>query len=68
MMNNARQILMQILAVIGSHQGKEQYVDDFLTRVQVQVMTALIGVLPPGVTVQVVESTIMPRPALLERG
>ena len=49
---------MQILAVIGSNQGKEQYVDDFLTFVQVQVMTELIGALPPDKQTQAIDQFI----------
>jgi hypothetical protein len=45
-MNNARQILMQIIEIIGSSRGKEDAVDEFLTFVQVKVMTELIGALP----------------------
>ena len=45
-MKNARQILMQIIEIIGSSQGKEDAVDEFLAFVQVQVMTELIGALP----------------------
>ena len=45
-MNNARAILMQILAVIGSSHGTERFVDDFCTWIEVQVMTDLMKALP----------------------
>jgi hypothetical protein len=45
-MNNARQILMQILTVIGSEKGTERYVDDFCSWIEVQVMTELFAGLP----------------------
>ena len=45
-MNNARAILMQILAVIGSSHGTERFVDDFCTWIEVQVMTDLMQALP----------------------
>ena len=38
-MNNARQILMQIIEIIGSSRGKEEAVDEFCSWVEVQVMT-----------------------------
>jgi hypothetical protein len=47
-MNNARQILMQIHAVIGSNKKTERDVDDFCSWVEVQVMTQLFGELPTG--------------------
>jgi hypothetical protein len=46
MMNNARPILMQILAVIGSHQRSERDIDDFCSWIEVQVMTELFAALP----------------------
>ena len=45
-MNNARDILIQILAVIGSSQGAARAADEFCTWVEVQVMTDLIEALP----------------------
>jgi hypothetical protein len=45
-MNNARQILMQIHAVIGSTKKTEWDVDDFCSWIEVQVMTELFGGLP----------------------
>jgi phenylpyruvate tautomerase PptA (4-oxalocrotonate tautomerase family) len=46
MMNNARPILMQILAVIGSNQRSERDIDDFCSWIEVQVMTELFASLP----------------------
>ena len=54
-MNNARQILMQIIAIIGSSRGKEDAIDEFLTFVQVKVMTELIGVLPKDKKNQIID-------------
>jgi hypothetical protein len=45
-MNNARQILIQIQAVIGSNKKTEREVDDFCSWIEVQVMTELFGELP----------------------
>jgi hypothetical protein len=45
-MNNARQILMQIHAVIGSNKGTEREVDNFCSWIEVQVMTDLFAGLP----------------------
>jgi len=45
-MNNARDILMQILAVMGSRHGTERFVDDFCTWIEAQVMTELLKALP----------------------
>jgi hypothetical protein len=45
-MKNARQILMQILAVIGSNQQTEREVDEFCSWIEVQVMTELFEGLP----------------------
>ena len=45
-MNNARQILMQILTVIGSEKGTERYVDDFCSWIEVQVIAELFEGLP----------------------
>jgi phenylpyruvate tautomerase PptA (4-oxalocrotonate tautomerase family) len=45
-MNNARHILMQIQAVMGSKRGTERDVDDFCSWIEVQVMTELFGGLP----------------------
>jgi hypothetical protein len=45
-MNNVREILMQILDVIGASQGKEREVDDFCSWVEGQVMTELFEGLP----------------------
>jgi phenylpyruvate tautomerase PptA (4-oxalocrotonate tautomerase family) len=46
MMNNARPILMQILAGIGSNQRSERDIDDFCSWIEVQVMTELFASLP----------------------
>jgi hypothetical protein len=54
-MNNARDILMQILAIIGSRDGTERYVDDFCTFVEVQVMHDLIEALPQDKQNQVID-------------
>ena len=54
-MNNARQILMQIIEIIGSSRGKEDAVDEFLTFVQVKVMTELIGALPKDKQNQIID-------------
>src|SRR5688500_2324152 len=45
-MKNARDILMQILAIIGASQRTEREVDEFLSWVEVQVMTELFASLP----------------------
>jgi hypothetical protein len=45
-MKNARPILMQILAVIGSVQRTEREMDDFCSWIEVQVMTELFASLP----------------------
>jgi hypothetical protein len=45
-MNNARHILMQIHAVIGSTKKTERDVDNFCSWIEVQVMTELFGGLP----------------------
>jgi hypothetical protein len=45
-MNNARHILMQIHAVLGSTKKTEREVDDFCSWIEVQVMTELFGGLP----------------------
>jgi hypothetical protein len=45
-MKNARDILMQILAVIGASQRTEREVDEFCSWVEVQVMTELFASLP----------------------
>jgi hypothetical protein len=54
-MNNARDILMQILAVIGSRQGTERFVDDFCTWIEAQVMTDLMQALPMDTQNQLVD-------------
>jgi hypothetical protein len=54
-MKNARDILMQILAVIGSSQRTEREVDDFCTLVEVQVMTELFAALPPDTQQQAID-------------
>ena len=54
-MNNARHILMQILAIIGSRDGAERYVDDFCSWIEVQVMTDLIAALPQDKQNQVID-------------
>jgi hypothetical protein len=45
-MKNARQILMHIQTVIGSHQQTEREIDDFCSWIEVQVMTELFAGLP----------------------
>jgi hypothetical protein len=45
-MNNARHILLQIHAVIGSNKKTEREVDDFCSWIEVQVMTELFEGLP----------------------
>jgi hypothetical protein len=45
-MNNARQILMQIYAVMGSNRGTEGDVDAFCSWIEVQVMAELFEGLP----------------------
>jgi hypothetical protein len=47
-MNNARQILMHIQAVMGSRQGTEREIDAFCSWIEVQVMTELFAGLPKG--------------------
>ena len=54
-MNNVRQILMQIMEIIGSSRGKEEAVDAFCSWVEVQVMTELIGALPKDKKNQVID-------------
>jgi hypothetical protein len=54
-MNNARDILMQILAILGSSEGKERVADDFCTLVEVQVMYNLIESLPKDKQNQVID-------------
>src|SRR4029453_14536139 len=54
-MNNARQILMQIIEIIGSSRGKEEAVDEFCSWVEVQVMTELIGALPKDKQNQIID-------------
>jgi hypothetical protein len=54
-MNNARHILMQIHAVIGSNKKTERDVDDFCSWVEVQVMTELFGELPRDKQEQAIE-------------
>ena len=57
-MNNARDILMQILAIMGSRDGTEGYVDDFCTFVEVQVMHDLIEALPQDKQRQVIDQFV----------
>ena len=45
-MNNARHILMQIHAVMGSNKGTEREVDNFCSWIEVQVMTDLFAGIP----------------------
>ena len=45
-MNNARQILIQIHAVMGSAKKTEREVDEFCSWIEVQVMTELFEGLP----------------------
>ena len=54
-MNNARQILMQIHAVIGSHQRIEREVDAFCSWIEVQGMTELFAGLPPDKQEQAID-------------
>jgi len=54
-MNNARHILMQIHAVIGSTKKTEREVDDFCSWIEVQVMTELFGELPRDKQEQAIE-------------
>jgi len=54
-MNNARDILMQILAIIGTSDGAQGYVNDFCTFVEVQVMHDLIEALPQDKQNQVMD-------------
>jgi hypothetical protein len=57
-MKNARDILMQILAVMGTNQRTERAVDDFCTWVEVQVMTELFASLPPDKQQQAIDQFI----------
>ena len=57
-MKNARDILMQILAVIGASQRTEREVDEFCTWVEVQVMTELFASLPPDKQQQAIDQFI----------
>ena len=57
-MKNARDILMQIFAVIGSSERTEREVDDFCTWVEVQVMTELFAALPPDKQQQAIDQFI----------
>jgi hypothetical protein len=57
-MNNARDILMQILAIIGTSNGAQGYVDDFCTFVEVQVMHDLIEALPQDKQKQVIDQFV----------
>jgi hypothetical protein len=54
-MKNARDILMQILAIIGSQEGTERVVDEFCTWIEVQVMHDLIEALPQDKQNQVID-------------
>jgi hypothetical protein len=54
-MNNTRNILMQILDIIGSNEGAERAADDFCTWIEVQVMTDLIAALPQDTQTQVID-------------
>ena len=56
-MKNARHILTQILAVIGS-QRTERKADDFCTWVEVQVMSGLIEALPQDKQKQVIDQFV----------
>jgi hypothetical protein len=58
MMNKARDILMQILAILGSSEGKEREVDDFCTWIEVQIMTELFEALPPDKQEQAVHQFV----------
>jgi hypothetical protein len=53
-MKNARHILTQILAVIGS-QRTEREVDEFCAWIEVQVMTELFEALPPDKQQQAID-------------
>jgi len=57
-MNNARQILLQIHAVLGSNKKTERDVDNFCSWIEVQVMTELIGALPTDKQGQVIDQFI----------
>jgi phenylpyruvate tautomerase PptA (4-oxalocrotonate tautomerase family) len=54
-MSNARHILMQIHAVIGSKNKTEREVYEFCSWIEVQVMTELIGALPIDKQDQVID-------------
>jgi hypothetical protein len=58
-MKNARQILMQILAVIGAGQRTERDVDDFCSWIEVQVMTELFAALPEDKQEQAIDQFMM---------
>jgi hypothetical protein len=66
-MNNTRQILMQIIAVIGSGEGKERDVDEFCSWVEVQVMTELFEGLPRDKQEQAIEQFMSLPPHKKER-
>jgi hypothetical protein len=57
-MNNARQILLQIVAVIGSIQRTEWKVDDFCSWIEAQVMTELFSSLPEDKQEQAIDQFI----------
>ncbi len=54
-MNNTQDILLQIQAIIGSRNGKERDVADFLTLIEMQVLADFIESLPPEKHKQVTE-------------
>jgi hypothetical protein len=54
-MNNAQDILLQILAIIGPRNGKAQDVADLLTFIEMQALLDLIESLPPEKQKQVTE-------------
>jgi hypothetical protein len=57
-MNNSQDILIQILGITGSTAGTERAVDDFLTFVQIGVMTDLIEALPAHKHQQIIDQFI----------
>jgi hypothetical protein len=57
-MNNTQDILLQIQAIIGSRNGKERDVADFLTLIEMQALVDLIESLPPEKQKQVTEQFV----------
>jgi hypothetical protein len=54
-MNNTQDILLRIQAIIGSRNGNERDVADFLTLIEMQALLDLIESLPPEKQKQVTE-------------